>query len=334
MTARVVVTADLPGHPDRMLEPTYEVVRPADGVVMNVEELEASVEGASAVVTLLAHRVDASLLERAPDLQVVANVAVGIDNVDVAAATERGVVVTNTPDVLTEATADLAWALLLGVAREVPENHRRLRAGAYRIWLPGQFLGADVHGRSLGVVGFGRIGRAVARRAVGFSMRVRYHQPRRLEEAEEAALGATWASLEELLGESDFVSLHCPLRPETHHLIDGARLAQMKPGAFLINTSRGPVVDEAALAAALREGRLAGAGLDVYEREPEVHPALLACENAVLLPHVGSATRSTREAMARLAVESVLDVLEGRAPVHPVNPEACEARGLAQGRLR
>ncbi len=325
---KIIVAAALPGKPDARFDedPGLEVVRPADGVVMTAEEIAAALPEATAVIPLLSHRLDASALERAPALRVVANVAVGYDNVDVPAATARGVLVTNTPDVLTEATADLAWALILGVAREVVKNDRFLREGRYTQWLPGRLLGADVHGRTLGIVGFGRIGQAVARRGRGFGMRVLYHQPRRLAPAEEEPFAAQWVPLDRLLAESDFVSLHCPLNEDTHHLMDAARLVQMRPTAHLINTARGPVVDETALAEALRAGVIAGAGLDVYEREPQVHPALLPLDNAVLLPHVGSATRSTREAMASLAVEAVADWLAGRRPAHLVNPEVLEVR--------
>ena len=321
MPEKIVIAATLPGAPyDGLLDPNT-LVLPADGVVMHADELDAAVQGATALVALLIHRVDAALLDRAPGLRLVANVAVGYDNVDVAAATARKVLVTNTPDVLTEATADLAWALMLGLARELIPNDRYLREGRYKQWLPGALLGADVYGRTLGIVGLGRIGQAVARRARGFGMRVLYHQPRRLDPALESSFDANWVALDRLLGESDFVSLHCPLNDATRHLLDGAALARMKSTAYLVNTSRGPVVHEAALAEALEAGTIAGAGLDVYEHEPAVEPALLPQSRAVLLPHVGSATRATREAMSRLAVESVHDLLAGRRPKHPVNPE-------------
>jgi glyoxylate reductase len=318
---KIVIAATLPGAPYQELLDAHELVLPADGVVMEQPELEAALPGATALVPLLIHPVDGPLLDRAPSLRIVANVAVGYDNVDVAAATARSVLVTNTPDVLTEATADLAWALMLGLARELIPNDRYLREGRYKRWLPGALLGADVYGRTLGIVGLGRIGQAVARRANGFGMRVLYHQPRRPDPALEASFDARWVTLEALLGDSDFVSLHCPLSESTRHLIDRAALARMKPTAYLVNTARGPVVDEKALAEALEAETIAGAGLDVYEHEPAVEPALLPLTRAVLLPHVGSATRSTREAMARLAVEAVDDLLAGRRPKHPVNPE-------------
>ena len=321
VTKKIVIAAALPGEPYHRLLAGYDLVLPSDGVVMEAAELHAALPGAVAVVPLLIHHVTPALLDLSPALRIVANVAVGFDNVDVAAATARGVLVTNTPDVLTEATADLAFALMLALARDVVPNDRYLRDGRYRRWLPGALLGADVFGQTLGIVGMGRIGRAVARRATGFQMRLLYHQPRRLPEAEEETLGARWVPLEPLLAQSDFVSLHCPLNEFTHHLIDGDRLCQMKTSAYLINTARGPVVDEAALAGAVQRGEIAGAGLDVYEREPAVDPGLLTLEQVVLLPHVGSATHTTREAMARLAVQAVADLLAGRRPAHPVNPE-------------
>ncbi len=321
MPEKIVIAAALPGTPYDRLLAEHNLVLPENGVVMEADELRTAVEGAAAAVVLLTHKVDAALLDHAAALRIVANVAVGYDNVDVPAATARSVLVTNTPDVLTEATADLAWALMLGLARELIPNDRYLRDGRYQRWLPGALLGADVYGRTLGIVGLGRIGQATARRAQGFGMRVLYHQPRRLDPALEASFDAHWVPLEELLAQSDFVSLHCPLNPSTHHLMDANALARMKPTAYLINTARGPVVDEKALADALEAKTIAGAGLDVYEHEPAVEPALLTQSEAVLLPHVGSATRSTREAMARLAVEAVADILAGRRPQHPVNPE-------------
>jgi glyoxylate reductase len=264
--------------------------------------------------------VDAGLLDRAPRLRVVANAVVGFEHVDRAACAARGIVVTNTPDVLTEATADLTWALLLATVRRLPQAERSLRAGEFHGWGFGDYLGGDLHGATLGIFGMGRIGRAVARRAAAFGMRVAYHSRRPLPPAEEDALGARFLPLDALLAESDVLSLHAPLTSETRHVIDAAALARMRPGAYLVNTGRGPLVDEAALAAALREGRLAGAGLDVYEHEPRIHPDLLALDGVVLLPHVGSATRGTRHRMAMLAARNAHAVLSGREPPTPVPP--------------
>lgn len=289
--------------------------------VMDEAALAKRLRHAQGVVCQLTDPVTAAVLSQCPDLRCISQVAVGHDNVDVAAATQRRIVVTNTPGVLTEATADLTWALLLAVARRVPEAERFLRAGSWRRWDVDLLCGADVHGRTLGLVGFGRIGQAVARRAKGFSMRVLYASRSDAPDDVAQELGARRVPLDTLLRESDFVSLHVPLLPETTGLIGVEQLCGMKRTAFLINTSRGPVVDERALAAALEEGLLAGAGLDVFEREPHVPPELLALPNVVLLPHVGSAVTSVRSLMCALAANDCVAVLSGQRPKHPVNPQ-------------
>jgi glyoxylate reductase len=257
---------------------------------------------------------------------VVSNVAVGFNNIDVAAATKRGVVVTNTPDVLTETTADFAWTLLMATARRVVEADRYVREGKFTQWEFMLLLGGDIHGKTLGIIGFGRIGRAMARRARGFDMRVLYQDAVAADPATERELRATRTDTATLLRESDFVTLHTPLLPETQHLINAQSLKTMKKTAYLVNASRGPVVDEAALAQALKEGWIAGAGIDVFEREPEVHPALMGLPNAVLAPHIASASSDTRLKMANLAVDNCLAVLEGKMPPTPVNPEALARR--------
>jgi len=284
-------------------------------------ELIARLTDKDGLVCLITDRIDAEVLAAAPRLKVVANVAVGYDNIEVAAASARKIVVTNTPEVLTETTADFAWALLMAVARRVVEADRFVRAGRFTRWELMLFLGGDLHGKTLGIMGFGRIGRAVARRARGFGMRILYHDALRADAATERELGATFVDKGTLLRESDFVTLHVPLIPETRHLIDAADLRMMKRTAYLVNAARGPVVNEAALAQALREGWIAGAGLDVYEEEPRVHPGLLGLSNVVLAPHIASASIETRVKMAALAVENCLAVLEGRPPLTPVNPE-------------
>ncbi len=287
--------------------------------------LLARIAGRSGAITLLTDRVDEELLRAAgPRLRVIANYAVGFDNVDVAACTTRGVVASNTPEVLSEATADLAFALLLAAARRVAEGDRLVRSDRPWVWGPEFMLGGEVHGKTLGLVGFGRIGQAVARRAVGFGMPVLYTDVQAQPPAVERALGARRVALRALLEGSDFVSLHTNLTDATRHLIDAERLGWMRPTAVLVNTARGPIVDEAALARALRAGRLRAAGLDVYEREPQVDPELLRCPQAVLLPHLGSATDETRQAMADLAVDNLLAVLDGRRPPTPLNPEVLE----------
>jgi glyoxylate reductase len=233
---------------------------------------------------------------------------------------------TNTPDVLTETTADTAWALLMAAARRVPEGDRFLRAGTTWIWGPEMMLGQDIHGKTLGVVGFGRIGQAVARRGQGFGMRVVYYDVYRPPEEVERSLGAGYRALDELLAESDFISIHVALTPDTRHLFSTEQFRKMKPTAVIVNTSRGPVIDEAALAAALGDGELFAAGLDVFEKEPEVHSDLLAQPNAVVIPHLGSATVETRDAMGMLAAENLIAGLEGRRPPTPLNPEVWEDR--------
>ena len=266
-------------------------------------------------------RVDAELVEQAPRLRVVTTVGVGYDNIDVAACTRRRIMVTNTPGVVTEATADLAFALLMAVARRLVEADRYVREGQWRYWQWGNMWGTNPSGKTLGIYGFGRIGQAVARRARGFSMRIIYHSIDRPTPEQEQELGAQFVDRETLLREADFLSLHVPLAPDTNHLITATELALMKPTAFLINTSRGKVVEEAALVEALQSKRIAGAGLDVFESEPQVHPALLAMANVVVTPHMGTATGETRLAMAMLAADNLLAALAGRRPPNLVNPE-------------
>lgn len=291
------------------------------------DRLLAAAAGKSGAITLLTDRVDDEFLDAAgPQLAIVANYAVGFDNIDVDACTRHGVLASNTPDVLTETTADMAFALMMTAARRVAGGDRFLRSRTPWIWGPLMMLGQDVHHATLGVVGFGRIGRALAQRARGFAMRVLYHDVYRPAAEVERELGAEYRELEDLLRESDFVSLHTNLTPQTRHLINAERLAIMKPTAVLVNTSRGPAIDEAALARALREGQIFAAGLDVFEREPEVHPGLLGCDNAVLVPHLGSATVRTRLAMANLAVDNLFAGLDGRRPPTLLNPEAWEQR--------
>jgi lactate dehydrogenase-like 2-hydroxyacid dehydrogenase len=282
-------------------------------------ELRRDAAGAAGVVCTLTEAVDAALLDAAgPQLRVVANVAVGYDNIDVAAARERGVVVTNPPGVLDEATADLTFGLILAAARRIAEGDRFLRRAEPWVWGPRMMVGLDVSaGATLGIVGYGRIGRAVARRARGFGMRL-LATPTRAPLPEEDRAGVEFADRDELLGRSDVVTLHCPLTPETHHLVDEAALRRMKPSALLVNTARGPVVDTDALVRALQAGWIRGAALDVFEGEPEVDPRLLALEQVVLTPHLGSAADSTREAMCGLAVRNLAEVLAGRPPLTPV----------------
>lgn len=309
--ARILVTTDLPGG-----------LGPLEGhavdqrAAMTHGDLVRSVPGARGLLCLLTDRIDAEVIAAAGDLEVIGNIAVGYDNVDVEAATRRGIAVCNTPGVLDETTADLAFALILAASRRLREAEMDLRAGGWSGWAIDQYLGHDVHGATLGLVGYGRIGRAVARRAAGFDMDVLHHCRTATGEAGYVA------DLHELLARSDIVSLHVPLTDETHHLIGRAELGRMPSHGILVNTARGPVVDEDALVEALEDGTVFAAGLDVHEHEPQVHPGLVDRPDVVLLPHIGSATVATRTAMVRTAAEGVADVLAGRTPAHLVNPQA------------
>ena len=316
---RIVVTGRVPEPALDLLREAGELDYHSQETALPVAELHGAIAGAEAVLTLLSDRVDVAFLDAAgPQLRVISNVAVGYNNIDVPACTERGVIVTNTPGVLTDATADIAMALILMVMRRLGEGERVIRGQVGWRWHMHYMLGTSLQGKTLGIVGLGQIGTATARRARAFGMNVIYSGRRRADEELEAELGATFFGFDDLLATSDVVSLHCPLTPETTHLITAERLGQMRRDAYLVNTTRGPVVDEAALAEALSAGVIAGAGLDVFEHEPEVHPGLLECENAVLIPHLGSATIETRTAMAVLAAQNAAAVLGGGAALTPV----------------
>jgi lactate dehydrogenase-like 2-hydroxyacid dehydrogenase len=288
----------------------------------SADELRERIRGKQAVVSQLTDKFSAPVIEQLDGLRIIANVAVGYDNIDVAAATRRKILVTNTPDVLTDTTADFAFALLMAAARRVVEGHKFVHSGQWTKWRIDLLVGQDVHHRTLGIFGMGRIGQAVARRARGFDMRILYYDAVGAPEAVERELGAKFVSAEQLLRESDFVSLHVPLAAHTRHMIGAAQLSMMKPTAILVNTSRGPVVDEAALAEALKKHVIAGAGLDVFEHEPQVHPALLTLDSVVLAPHIASASVDTRRKMSMMAAENAVEALEGRRPVNLLNPEA------------
>jgi glyoxylate reductase len=323
---RLVVTRVIPEPALDLLGEAGELWVSDRDAPLDREDLEAAVSGATAIVTLLHDRVDADLLEASgPQLRCVANVAVGYDNIDVDAATSRGVLVTNTPGVLTEATADLTLALILMATRRLGEGERVIRSRTPWSWHMFYMLGTGLQSKTLGIVGLGAIGAAVARRARAFGMRIAYSGRRTADPDLEAELDAIRLPLEELLSTADVISLHCPLSDETRHLIDAETLGLMKPTAYVVNAARGPIVDEAALAAALRGRRIAGAALDVFEREPEVHPDLLELENAVLVPHLGSATLETRTAMAVLAARNAIAASRGEPPLTPVNPEVLAA---------
>ncbi|HEX4915076.1 MAG TPA: D-glycerate dehydrogenase [Vicinamibacterales bacterium] len=314
MSSSVLVTRKLPSSVIAKLEAVADVDLYSGAKAISREELLERVKGKDAIVCLLTDVIDAAVLDAAgPGLKIVANVAVGYNNIDVAACRARGIAVTNTPDVLTNACADFTWGLILAVTRRLGEGERQLRAGEWRGWALDHMLGMELRGKQLGLVGVGRIGGAVAAKAPAFGMTVAY-TARKVSELP----GAVPMPLDRLLATSDVVSLHCPMTPETKHLIDKKALARMKRTAFLINTSRGPVVDEDALAWALKERLIAGAALDVYEKEPEVHPGLLNLENVLLIPHLASATTETRTAMADLAASNAIAVLHGHAPITPV----------------
>ena len=317
---KVVVTGRIPqAGVDMLVEAGHDVVAWTDREVISRDELLRRVVGADVIVSLLTEKIDAELLDAAgPQLQAVCNVAVGYNNIDVPACTARGIVATNTPGVLTDATADIAMALILMSTRRLAEGERLIRSGEPWKWGMFMMLGTGIQGRQLGIVGMGQIGAATARRAKAFGMNIVYSNRNRADQALVDELDAGYVDMATLLSTSDVVSLHCPYSPATHHLIGEPEFAQMKPDAFLINTARGPVVDEAALVTALEQGQIGGAGLDVFENEPEVHPGLLGRNDVVLIPHLGSATVETRTAMATLATSNANAILRGESALTPI----------------
>jgi glyoxylate reductase len=315
---RVYVSRPIPEPGLDLLKTSCDVeVKPTDEMVTR-EELLEKVKDRDALLCLLTEKIDKEIIETGTNLKIIANYAVGYDNVDVACATRRGIWVSNTPGVLTDTTADMAWALIFSMARRIVEADKSVRAGKFKGWSATMLLGGDIHGKTLGIIGAGRIGTAVAMRAIGFNMRVLYADVRANKELEKE-VGAEHVDMDTLLKESDFVSVHVPLMPETRHLIGRRSLAMMKPTAYLINTSRGPVVNEASLAEALQKGIIAGAGLDVYEEEPEINPGLLKLDNVVLTPHIASGSVETRAKMAIMAAENVIAALDGKTPPNAVN---------------
>ena len=298
----------------------FEVEHNADDRPWPPEELATRLRGRGGAMATVMDKFDEPILAQCPDLKVISNIAVGYNNIDVPAATKRGIRVTNTPAVLDDTTADLTWALMMAAARRIAEGDAHVRAGDWKIAFGVQsFLGQDLHHATLGIIGMGRIGQAVARRGAGFDMRVLYNNRSRLAESDEARLGAQWVERDRLLAESDFVVVMAPYSPATHHLIGAEQLALMKPTGILVNSARGGVVDDAALVEALRARRIAGAGLDVFEGEPRVHPGFLELRNVVMTPHIGSASRATRIVMCNTAAANLTAVLEGREPPNPVN---------------
>ena len=322
MKPNILVTREVFDETLEFLGRHCEVESNQQDVAFDPETLALKLAGKDGVVCSLTDRVDAKLIECCPRLKVVANIAVGYNNIDLAACTARGVMATNTPGVLDESTADLAWTLMLCAARRITELERRVRAGEWQGWRLKQWLGVDVHHATLGIFGMGRIGQAIAKRAAGFEMKVLYHNRKRAAPEIERRLNAVHVSKEELLKQSDFVVLQVPYSPETHHMIAAVELRLMKPTAILINSTRGGVVDDAALIAALKGGTIRAAGLDVFENEPKLNPAFLELDNVVLTPHVGSSTEATRRAMAMTAAKNLVAALTGGTPPNLLNPEA------------
>ncbi|MGE5254379.1 MAG: 2-hydroxyacid dehydrogenase [Planctomycetaceae bacterium] len=321
MKPRVLVTRKIYERPLELLREKAEVTLSLENRSMTPEEILAALPGKMGILAMGGDPMNVKILEAGKDLKIVANNAVGFNNIDLDAATRLKIAATNTPDVLTDTTADLTFALILGVARRIAEGDRFVRGGRWTGWTPSLMIGGDVHDKTLGIIGMGRIGSAVARRGQGFNMGIVYYDIRRLHPAVEQQHQLRFLPLRDLLRVSDFVTLHVPLTPETKHLIGAEELSLMKKTAYLINASRGPVVDEKALVEALRSGKIAGAGLDVFEAEPKVTPELLQIEKTLLLPHIGSATDETREAMALRAVNNILAVVRGEIPPDILNPE-------------
>jgi glyoxylate reductase len=318
---KILVTGRLPDEVMEQLAAVCDMEANREDRPMERQKVLDKITDKEGLLSVITDRVDAELMDRAPNLKIISNLAVGTNNIDVAAATARGIAVTNTPGVTTEPTADLTLGLILAVARRIVEEDRLTREGKFQFWAPMLFLGRSVARKTLGIVGFGAIGQAVAKRARGFDMRLLYHQRRQLDPAREREMGIEYADFGRLLRESDFVSLHVPLTDETRYLIGAKELQQMKPSAFLINASRGPVVNEKELVEALQARVIAGAGLDVYENEPALAPGLTELPNVVLTPHVGSGTIEDRTLMARMATENLLAGLKGEVPRYILNPD-------------
>ena len=316
---KILVTANLPEECLKPLEKEFKVTINRSNQPILRFELLSKIFDKDGLLCMISDRIDEEVLERARNLKMIANCGVGYDNIDVQAATARGILVSNTPDVVTNSTADLTFSLLMACARRIVEADHIVRAGEFGAWIPFGFLGTEVSGKIMGIVGMGAIGKAVARRAKGFNMPVLYFKRHRLTEAEEIELNATFVDLPTLLAKSDFVSLHVDLNEETRGLIGREQFAMMKPSAYLINVARGPVVDEQALVEALRDGTIKGAGLDVYEKEPDLTKGLAELKNVVLLPHIGTATIETRTSMAELAVKNLMQGLKGQKPVTCIN---------------
>ncbi|MBI3551335.1 MAG: D-glycerate dehydrogenase [Elusimicrobia bacterium] len=323
---KILVTRSIPDEAKAVLTPHFEIDQYDKHTAIPRPLLLKKIKDKDGLLCILTEKIDEELLHAAPRLKAVATYSVGFDHIDVKACGARKVAVTNTPGVLTETTADFTWALLLACARRVPEGDKFMRAGSYKAWDPMMLLGTDVHGKTLGIVGFGRIGQAVARRAAGFGMKIVYFDTQRIFPEVEKQFDVQFRELNDLLREADFVTLHCVLDAATHHLIDEKAFALMKRTAYLVNAARGPIVDEKALVKALKTGRIRAAALDVYELEPKTAPGLLSLPNIVLAPHLASASLETRTKMGVMAAQGLVDVLAlKKMPAHPVNAEVCQS---------
>ena len=328
MNRRILVTGRLPQDIMTSLSKKYEAEINVEDKPFDRQKLLDGIKDKEGLLSMITDTVDEEVLDRADHLKMIAQFGVGYNNIDVKAATARGILVSNTPGVLTDATAELAFALILAISRRLVEGDRMTREGRFRCWAPMLFLGREVTGKTLGVIGMGKIGKAVAQRARCFNMPILYHNRSRMSKSHEKELMAKYVDMKTLLSQADFISLHVPLSEQTRHLIGSQELSLMKPTAYLINTSRGPVVDEQALLETLRNGRIGGAGLDVYENEPALTPGLAELDNVILLPHVGSGTLETRFRMANMAVENLIAGLSGKVPPNLVNPEVLPKRRL------
>ena len=316
---KVFISGRIPNNAKELLSKHFEVISHEGEDLLSSQEIAEGAKEADALLCLLSDPITAEVMEGAKNLKIIANYGAGFNNIDLVTATNLKIPVTNTPKVSTNATADMTWALILGIARRVVEGDKLTRAGGFTGWAPLFFLGTEVTGKTLGIFGVGNIGKAVARRAKGFDMKVIYNSRTRLSVEEETSLGITYVSLEELLNDSDFLTLHSSYSPELHHLIGEKELHQMKSSAFLINAARGPIIDEVALAEVLKNKVIAGAGLDVYEFEPKVAEGLLTLDNVILAPHLGNATVETRAQMAEIAAQNIIEVLSGNKPISCVN---------------
>lgn len=321
---KILLTREIPGPAMEKLKKKVDLEYVSEETKLTKEEIIDKIKDKDGVISMLDDPIDADVINAASKLRVISNYAVGFNNIDIKTATSRGIVVTNTPGILTNATADLAWALLMAVSRRIVEGDKFLRAGRFHCWGPKLMLGYELTGKTLGIIGMGRIGSAVARRARGFDMHVVYYKRHRLSEEEEKEIGAEYVNLDELLSKSDFVSIHAPLTDDTRHMLGEEQFKKMKRSCILVNTARGPIIDEKAMVKALKEGWIAGAGLDVYENEPYITQELLDMDNVVLEPHIGSATYEAREKMAEMVVNDCLAVLNGNKPVNIVNKEVYE----------